>query len=96
MLDTKGPEIRTGYLEDGKAVTIKKGSTIELTTDYSVYIIIIQFKGNASKLAVSYQSLPKSVSVGQDILCADGQLVLRVTEILETYFYYNYYQWCKM
>lgn len=41
MLDTKGPEIRTGYLEDGKAVTIKKGSTIELTTEYSVYIIII-------------------------------------------------------
>ena len=36
MLDTKGPEIRTGYLVDGKAVTIEKDSLVEITTDYSV------------------------------------------------------------
>lgn len=36
MLDTKGPEIRTGYLVDGKAVTIEKDSIVEITTDYSV------------------------------------------------------------
>lgn len=36
MLDTKGPEIRTGYLVDGKAVTIEKDSIVKITTDYSV------------------------------------------------------------
>ena len=36
MLDTKGPEIRTGYLVDGKDITIEKDSIVEITTDYSV------------------------------------------------------------
>lgn len=37
MLDTKGPEIRTGYLVDGKNITIEKDSIVEITTDYSVF-----------------------------------------------------------
>ena len=36
MLDTKGPEIRTGYLVDGKNITIEKDSIGEITTDYTV------------------------------------------------------------
>ena len=36
LLDTKGPEIRTGYLVDGKNVTIEKDSIVEITTDYTV------------------------------------------------------------
>ena len=36
MLDTKGPEIRTGFLVDGKSVTVEKDSIVEITTDYSV------------------------------------------------------------
>lgn len=39
MLDTKGPEIRTGYLVDGKNITIEKDSIVEITTDYSVIIL---------------------------------------------------------
>lgn len=74
MLDTKGPEIRTGYLKKNP-VTIKKGSIVELTTDY-------EFKGDEKKLAISYKSLPKSVKVGQNILIADGSLVMEVKEIL--------------
>ena len=30
MLDTKGPEIRTGLLKDGKAITLKKGQDLEI------------------------------------------------------------------
>jgi len=72
MLDTKGPEIRTGFFaDDAKKIVLAKGETITLTSDYS-------FKGNKSKLACSYQSLATSVKQGQSILVADGSLVLTV------------------
>jgi pyruvate kinase len=72
MLDTKGPEIRTGFFADGKKkIDLAKGETIVLTSDYS-------FKGSEKKLACSYQSLAKSVKPGQEILVADGSLVLTV------------------
>jgi pyruvate kinase len=34
LLDTKGPEIRTGFLKDGKPVTLLAGQDVLLTTDY--------------------------------------------------------------
>jgi pyruvate kinase len=72
LLDTKGPEIRTGFFADGKKkIDLVKGETIVLTSDYS-------FKGSEKKLACSYQSLAKSVKPGQEILVADGSLVLTV------------------
>ena len=36
MLDTKGPEIRTGFFAEGKTISLKAGQDLELTTDYSV------------------------------------------------------------
>lgn len=36
MLDTKGPEIRTGFLGSAKTVEYKKGSMVEIVTDYSM------------------------------------------------------------
>mmetsp|Transcript_38529 Transcript_38529/g.69458 ORF Transcript_38529/g.69458 Transcript_38529/m.69458 type:complete len:536 (+) Transcript_38529:110-1717(+) len=72
LLDTKGPEIRTGFFAEGaKSVTLVKGEQLILTTDYS-------FKGNSKKMACSYQKLASSVKPGQSILCADGSLVLTV------------------
>jgi pyruvate kinase len=72
LLDTKGPEIRTGFFADGqKKIDLVKGETIILTSDYS-------FKGSSAKLACSYSSLAKSVRAGQEILVADGSLVLTV------------------
>ncbi|CAI5726696.1 unnamed protein product [Peronospora destructor] len=77
MLDTKGPEIRTGFLANKDKVTIEKDSLIELTTDY-------EFLGDETKLACSYPQLPESVQVGGSVLVADGLLVLTVTEINDT------------
>jgi pyruvate kinase len=72
MLDTKGPEIRTGFFADGaKKIDLVKGESITLTSDYS-------FKGSSKKLACSYLSLARSVKPGQSILVADGSLVLTV------------------
>lgn len=71
-MDTKGPEIRSGFFADGaNKIHLKKGETLVLTTDYA-------FKGSEKRLACSYPSLPKSVTPGQQILCADGSLVLTV------------------
>jgi len=36
LLDTKGPEIRTGTLEGGKKVTLTEGQTFTLTTRKAV------------------------------------------------------------
>jgi len=71
MLDTKGPEIRSGFFAEGKKIDLVKGASIVLTADYS-------FKGNSEKLACSYPALATSVNPGQSILCADGSLVLTV------------------
>lgn len=72
LLDTKGPEIRSGFFADGKdKITLTKGETLVLTNDYS-------FKGNEQKLACSYEKLATSVKPGQQILVADGTLVLVV------------------
>jgi len=71
-LDTKGPEIRSGFFaNDAKKIDLVKGETIILTADYD-------FKGDKHKLACSYASLASSVNPGQQILVADGSLVLTV------------------
>jgi len=76
MLDTKGPEIRTGKLKGGANVELKEGQTLTIVVDY-------EFEGDNTTIACSYASLPTSVKVGSTILVADGNLVLTVTELLE-------------
>lgn len=77
MLDTKGPEIRTGTLAGGVPIELKKGSIVEIGTDYD-------FEGTAEKIACSYPALPTSVKIGGQVLCADGSLTMRVVEIRDT------------
>ena len=76
MLDTKGPEIRTGLLEDGAPIKLEKGQTLEITTDYSIH-------GNSKRISCSYKALPKSVQIGTKILVADGSFTMKVTEITQ-------------
>lgn len=60
MLDTKGPEIRTGYLVDGKNITIEKDSIVEITTDYTVdvWICVDVDQGRLSSHLVFLQGPP--------------------------------------
>jgi len=76
MLDTKGPEIRTGMLVDSKPIELEANQDLIITTDYS-------FEGTTEKIACSYKSLPETVQVGSTIYVADGSLTCIVTEILE-------------
>ncbi len=72
-LDTKGPEIRTGYLENDETVMLHKGDIISITMDYS-------YLGNANKVAISYPGLYDDITVGGRILIEDGNLTLKVIE----------------
>ena len=76
MLDTKGPEIRTGLLKNHKPVTLREGQDLEISTDYSL-------EGDDKIISCSYKSLPTSVKPGMQILAADGTLVMNVKECRE-------------
>ncbi|XP_061945916.1 pyruvate kinase, cytosolic isozyme-like [Populus nigra] len=71
MLDTKGPEIRTGFLKDGKPVQLKQGQEILISTDYSL-------KGDENMICMSYKKLAEDVQPGSVILCSDGTISLTV------------------
>ena len=72
-LDTKGPEIRTGYLKNDEPVQLRTGDIIRLTMDYS-------YLGDANKVAISYPGLYDDIQVGGRILIEDGLLTLVVKE----------------
>ena len=74
LLDTKGPEIRTMLLKDGKDVSIKAGQKFTFTTDQTVI-------GNNERVAVTYENFAKDLKVGDMVLVDDGLLELDVTEI---------------
>ncbi|PKA60311.1 Pyruvate kinase, cytosolic isozyme [Apostasia shenzhenica] len=71
MLDTKGPEIRTGFLKDGKAIRLQHGQEITVTTDYSI-------KGDEKMISMSYKKLAQDMKPGGVVLCADGTITLTV------------------
>lgn len=72
MLDTKGPEIRTGNF-DVDEVYLKPNDIFTLTTR--------DIMGNSKIVSVSYKGLPNDVEVGSIIYIDDGLVQLEVTEI---------------
>jgi len=81
MLDTKGPEIRTGDLKDGKKeVTLTKGSEFKLLTD------IEKFKeGSEEQVYVDYQNIVNVVKKGERVLIDDGLISCLVIEVGDNY-----------
>ena len=74
MLDTKGPEIRTGKLESGdEKVTIEEGQDFTF-----VYDDII---GNNTKTTVSYKNLYQDLKPGAKLLVDDGAIEFEVISI---------------
>lgn len=69
MLDTKGPEIRTGLLKN-KRVQLTSGQKFTLTTR--------SVPGDEEAVWISYAHLPAEVNPGVSILLADGLINLEV------------------
>ena len=63
LLDTKGPEIRTGNFSKSK-VTLEEGHTFTLTTRDVV--------GDENIVSITFPRLPQEVSQGSKILIDDG------------------------
>ena len=72
MLDTKGPEIRTGVLKDDK-VELVEGEEIVLTTE--------EIEGDKNRVSVTYKKLNEDLQEGSVILIDDGLIELNVNKI---------------
>ncbi len=73
LLDTKGPEIRTGLLEGGQKITLVEGEKIILTTEEVV--------GTKDKIFINYGKLHEDVKPGNVILIDDGLIGLEVETV---------------
>ncbi|EQC28747.1 pyruvate kinase, barrel domain-containing protein [Saprolegnia diclina VS20] len=72
LLDTKGPEIRTGLLKDHTPVHLVSGQELVLVADEAFQ------DGDATRIGCNYAHLATSVSPGSTILVDDGGLTLKV------------------
>lgn len=77
MLDTKGPEVRTGLLEGGQKVTVNTGDKIVVTAQPTTE----DWHGNAGHISLDYLNLPKEVEKGSIILIDDGLVGLEVDHV---------------
>jgi len=73
ILDTKGPEIRTGKFADGQ-VTLQEGQPFQIHCDEDV-------QGTASQCSISDHTLYQDVKPGDTILIDDGIVGLEVQKV---------------
>ena len=77
LLDTKGPEVRTGLLVDHKKVTLATGEHVTITarpTDE-------ENLGTSEHFSLDYLNLPSEVEKGSVILIDDGLIGLEVESV---------------
>ncbi len=72
LLDTKGPEIRTGRFADGGCL---------LKPDTEIWIRQADILGNDQEFSISYKSLAQDIQVGDILLLDDGLIELCCVEI---------------
>lgn len=75
MLDTRGPEIRTGRL---------KSSPVKLESGQRFVLTGRDVEGSREEVQVSYAQLPAEVQAGTTILLSDGLISLTVEETTAT------------
>jgi pyruvate kinase len=72
LLDTKGPEIRTGNMKNGE-VQLSKGEQVIISMD--------EVEGDEKRFSVTYSNLIHDVHAGSKILLDDGLIELEVVEL---------------
>ncbi len=72
ILDTKGPEIRTGILKDGKPVRLMRGDIFSFVPE--------EIEGDSRHVSISYAEICSELVAGQDVFIDDGTLQLKVLE----------------
>ncbi|MEJ6949698.1 pyruvate kinase [Natronospora cellulosivora (SeqCode)] len=77
MLDTKGPEVRIGPLENDN-VNLNKDDEICFTTEEII--------GTKDKVSISYKNICEDIEEGSKILVDDGLIELKVIEVTEKEF----------
>lgn len=73
LLDTKGPEIRTGVMADDAKVQLEPEHRITITTE--------EIEGTADRVGINYKQLPHEVGPGKHIFVADGLIDLEVLSV---------------
>lgn len=71
LLDTKGPEIRTGDFE--APVVLEEGAEFVITMDDCL--------GNKDRCTVSYKGMVDDVNIGDTVLIDDGLVALKIVDI---------------
>ena len=74
LLDTKGPEIRTGHMKDGE-INLAQGAKVIISSCDE------PFEGTPEKFWVNYKLLAQEVKPGQNIYIDDGTLNLEVEKV---------------
>ena len=77
LLDTKGPEIRTGFLEGHAKVTLTAGEQVVVTAAETSE----ERLGTAEHFYLDHLELPREVRIGGSILIDDGLIELTVYKI---------------
>ena len=72
LLDTKGPEFRTGTYKNGK-ITLKRGDKFIFTTDDIV--------GDETRVSVTYKHICEVMKTGDKILLNNGLMVFEVDKV---------------
>lgn len=79
LLDTKGPEIRTGLVENDGKISISAGEKIELVADDS--FCTEKTGGKICHISLSWKDAPERLFKGVKVLIADGLIELVVDEV---------------
>ena len=78
LLDTKGPEIRTGMVENDGKVTIKKDDPVAVTVDDC---LTAAAANGPARISISWKEAPLKLKRSNHILVADGLLDLEIIDI---------------
>jgi len=80
LMDTRGPEIRTG-----KFAVYNSKKELKAGQDFRLVCDDYETLGDETKVAITYSKLPGAVKPGQRILIQDGTVILDVVEAGEGY-----------